>query len=34
LKLRDNVFNGSLIAFSPREIPSEPLAHWVELRKK
>lgn len=34
LKLRDNVLTGSLIAFSLREIPTGPLAHWVELRKK
>jgi CubicO group peptidase (beta-lactamase class C family) len=34
LKLRDNVLNGSLIAFSQREIYTGPLAHWVELRKK
>lgn len=31
LKLRDNVLNGSLIAFSQREIYTGPLAHWVEL---
>jgi len=34
LKLRDNVLNGSLIAFSQREIYTGPLAHWVELRKR
>jgi hypothetical protein len=34
LKLRENVLNGSLIAFSQREIYTGPLAHWVELRKK
>ena len=34
LRLRDNVLNGSLIAFSQREIYTGPLAHWVELRKK
>lgn len=33
-KLRDNVLNGSLIAFSQREIPTGPLTHWVELRKR
>jgi transposase len=31
LKLGDNVLNGSLIAFSQREIYTGPLAHWVEL---
>jgi len=34
LKLRDNVLNGSLIAFSQREIYTGPLTHWVELRRK
>ena len=34
LKLRDNVLNGSLIAFSQREISTGPLAHWVELIKE
>ena len=34
LKLRDNVLNGSLIAFSQREMFTGPLAHWVELRKR
>jgi CubicO group peptidase (beta-lactamase class C family) len=34
LKLRDNLLNGSMIAFSQREIFSGPLAHWVELRKE
>jgi hypothetical protein len=34
LKRRDNVLNGSLIAFSQREIYTGPLAHWVELRKR
>ena len=34
LKLRDNVLNGALIAFSQREIYTGPLAHWVELRKR
>jgi len=34
LKLRENVLNGSLIAFSQREMYTGPLAHWVELRKR
>jgi hypothetical protein len=34
LKLRDNVLNGSLIAFSQRDFYTGPLAHWVELGKK
>jgi CubicO group peptidase (beta-lactamase class C family) len=34
LKLRENVLNGSLIAFSQREMYTGPLTHWVELRKK
>jgi len=34
LKLRDNILNGSMIAFSQREIFTGPLAHWVELRKE
>ncbi|MBL0714461.1 MAG: beta-lactamase family protein [Desulfosarcina sp.] len=34
LKLRDNVLNGSLIAFSQRKNPTGPLTHWVELRRK
>jgi len=34
LKLRKNVLNGSLIAFSQWEMYTGPLAHWVELRKK
>jgi hypothetical protein len=34
LKLRDNVLNGSLVAFSQREIYTGPLAHWVEMRRK
>jgi hypothetical protein len=34
LNLRDNVLNGSLIAFSQREMPTGPLAHWVELGKQ
>ena len=34
LKLRDNVLNGSLIAFSQRKFYTGPLTHWVELRKK
>jgi len=33
LKLRKNVLNGSLIAFSQREIYTGPLAHWVELKR-
>ena len=31
LKLRDDVLNGSLIAFSQREMPTGPIAYWVEL---
>jgi len=34
LKLRESVLNGSLIAFSQREIYTGPLAHWVELKRK
>ena len=34
LKLRDDALNGSLIAFSQREIYTGPLAHWVELTKR
>ena len=34
LKLRDDVLNGSLIAFSQREFYTGPLAHWVELREQ
>jgi hypothetical protein len=34
LKLRDDVLNGSLIAFSQKEFYTGPLAHWVELRRK
>jgi len=34
LELRDDVLNGSLIAFSQRDLPTGPLAHWVELRRK
>jgi len=34
LKLRDNVFNGSLIAFSQRKIYTGPLTHWVKLIRK
>ncbi len=34
LKLRDNVLNGSLIAFSQRKFYTGPLTHWVELRRK
>ena len=33
LKLRDDVLNGSLIAFSQREFYTGPLSHWVELRR-
>ena len=33
LKLRENVLNGSLIAFSQREFYTGPLAHWVALKK-
>jgi CubicO group peptidase (beta-lactamase class C family) len=33
LKLRGTALNGSLIAFSQREIYTGPLTHWVELRK-
>jgi CubicO group peptidase (beta-lactamase class C family) len=34
LKLRDNVLNGSLIAFSQRKFYTGPLTHWVELMRK
>jgi CubicO group peptidase (beta-lactamase class C family) len=34
LKLRDNVLNGSLIAFSQRKFYTGPLTHWVEMKKK
>jgi len=34
LKLRDNVLNGSLIAFSQRKFYTGPLTHWVELIRK
>ena len=34
LKLRDNVLNGSLIAFSQRKLPTGPLTHWAELIRK
>jgi len=34
LKLRDKVLNGSLIAFSQREIYTGPLTHWVKLIRK
>ena len=34
IKLRDNVLNGSLIAFSQRKLPTGPLTHWVELMRK
>ena len=33
LTLRDQTLSGSLIAFSQREMPTGPLAHWVALRK-
>ena len=33
LKLRDNMLNGSLIAFSQRKFYSGPLTHWVEMTK-
>jgi CubicO group peptidase (beta-lactamase class C family) len=33
LKLRENVLNGSLIAFSQREFYTGPLAHWVEVKR-
>jgi CubicO group peptidase (beta-lactamase class C family) len=34
LKLRGDTINGSLIAFSQREMYTGPLAHWVELRRE
>jgi CubicO group peptidase (beta-lactamase class C family) len=34
LKRRENVLNGSLIAFSQKEMYTGLLAHWVELRRK
>lgn len=34
LKPRENVLNGSLIAFSQREMYTGPLTQWVELRKR
>jgi CubicO group peptidase (beta-lactamase class C family) len=34
LKLRDNMLNGSLIAFSQRDFYIGPLSHWVELRRQ
>jgi CubicO group peptidase (beta-lactamase class C family) len=34
LKLRQNVLNGSLVAFSQRELYTGPLSYWVELRKE
>ena len=34
LKLRDNMLNGSLIAFSQRKFYTGPLTHWVELMRK
>jgi CubicO group peptidase (beta-lactamase class C family) len=33
LKLRQDVLNGSLVAFSQRELYIGPLSHWVELKK-
>ncbi len=33
LKLRGNILNGALIAFSQKELYSGPLSHWVELVK-
>jgi len=34
LKLRENVLNGSLIAFSQRKFYTGPLTHWVEMKRK
>ena len=34
LELRDDVLNGSLIAFSQRAFYTGPLAYWVELRER
>jgi CubicO group peptidase (beta-lactamase class C family) len=34
LKLRDQMLSGSLIAFSQRDMPTGPLAHWVVLGEK
>jgi CubicO group peptidase (beta-lactamase class C family) len=34
LKLQRDALNGSLIAFSQREMYTGPLAHWVALRKR
>jgi hypothetical protein len=34
LKLRENLLNGSLIAFSQRKFYTGPLTYWVELNKK
>jgi hypothetical protein len=34
LELRDDVLNGSLIAFSQREPYTGPLSHWVVLKKR
>lgn len=31
LKLRYDVLNGLLVAFSQRVMPTGPIAHWVEL---
>jgi CubicO group peptidase (beta-lactamase class C family) len=33
LKRRENVLNGSLVAFSQRKLYTGPLSHWVELMK-
>jgi CubicO group peptidase (beta-lactamase class C family) len=34
LKRRENVLNGSLVAFSQRELYTGPLSYWVELKKE
>ena len=34
LKLREGRLNGSLVAFSQRELYTGPLSHWVELRRR
>jgi CubicO group peptidase (beta-lactamase class C family) len=34
LQLRENILNGTLIAFSQREFPTGPLSHGVELVRK
>ena len=33
LKLRENVLNGTLVAFSQRGFYTGPISHWTELRK-